>query len=161
MIWKHYQDTKHGRTTQKWLHDISAEMEELILADNDRNSDGFSLPSNSSYRDSDENFEQTIVPSSDSGEPRSNVSRSETESDEDGDFNVSFNAAYYATKDLAVKWRKYTSSGAGRPQAQYVLQESGPSNYAPTSIASPKDDFNLTFPIKLVHKVIEFSNQRY
>ena len=54
-------------------------MAELILAVNDESSDNFSLSSNSSYRDSDEDFEQTVVPPSDSEEPCSNVSSSETE----------------------------------------------------------------------------------
>ena len=45
---------------------ISAEMSELILADNDENSDNFSLPSNSLSKDSDEDFEQTVLPPSDS-----------------------------------------------------------------------------------------------
>ena len=62
----------------------SAEMTELILTDNDENSDNFSLSSNSSYRDSEEDFEETVLPPSDSDEPCSNVSSSETESDEDG-----------------------------------------------------------------------------
>ena len=84
----------------KWCY-TSTEMAKLILADDDENSDNFSLSSNSSYRDSDEDFEQTVLPPSDLDEPSS-----ETESDEDGDLNVSFNAAYYATKDPAVKWRK-------------------------------------------------------
>ena len=53
---------------------ISAEMSELILADNDENSDNFSLPSNSLSKDSDEDFEQTVLPPSDSEEPCSNVS---------------------------------------------------------------------------------------
>ena len=119
------------------------------------------MSSNSSYKDSDEDFEQTVLPPSDSDELCSNISSSETESDEDGNLNVSFNAAYYATKDPAVKWRKYPSSGAGRPKVRDILQESGPSNYVRTSIASPKDAFDLTFPIELVHKVLEFSNQRY
>ena len=63
-------------------------MVELILADNDESSDNFSFSSNSSYRDSDEDFEQTVVPPSDSEEPCSNVSSSETEWDEDGDLNI-------------------------------------------------------------------------
>ena len=70
--------------------------------------------------------------------------------------NVSFNAGYYATKDPAVKWRKYPSCGAGRPKARDILQESGPSNYVPTSIA-----FHLTLLIELVHKVLEFRYQHY
>ena len=119
------------------------------------------MPSNSSYKVSDEDFEQTVLPPSDSDELCSNISSSETESDEDGNLNVSFNAAYYATKDPAVKWRKYPSSGAGRPKTRDILQESGLSNYVPTSITSPKDAFDLTFLIELVHKVLEFSNQRY
>ena len=44
-------------------------MAELILADNDENSDNSSLSRNSSYRDSDEDFEQTGLPPSDLDEP--------------------------------------------------------------------------------------------
>ena len=95
----------------------SAQMAELILADNDENSDNFSLSNNSSYRDSDGDFEQTVLSPSDSDEPCSNICSSETESDEDGNLNVSFNVAYYGTKDPAVKWRKYPSCGAGRAKA--------------------------------------------
>ena len=127
----------------------SAEMAELILADNDENSDNFSLSSNSSYRDSDEDVEQTVLPPSDSDEPYSNVSSSEIKSDEDGDLSVSFKAAYYATKDPAAKWRKFPSYGAGIPKP-------GPVNYVP-----PKDAFDLTYPIEFLHKVLEFGNQRY
>ena len=65
-------------------------MAELILAGNDENSDNFSLSSNSSYRDSEEDFEETVLPPSDSDELCSNVSSSETESDEDGDLNAIF-----------------------------------------------------------------------
>ena len=64
-------------------------------------------------------------------------------------------------KVLAVKWRKYPSSGAGRPKAQDIPKKSGPSKYVPTSIASPKGTSDLTFPTELVHKVLEFGNQRY
>ena len=139
----------------------SAEMAELILADNDENSDNFYLSSNSSYRDNDEDFEQIVFPPFDSDEPCSNVSSCETESGDESDLNVSFSTGYYATKDPAVKWRIYPSSGAGRPKARDILQESGPWNYVSKSIASPKDAFDLTFPIELVHKVLGFSNQRY
>ena len=93
----------------------SAEMAELILTDDDENSDNFYLSSNSSYRDSDKNFEQTVLPPSDSDEQCSKVSSSETESDEDRDLN-----------------------GADKPKTRDNFQESGPSNYVPTSIASPK-----------------------
>ena len=129
---------------------ISAEMAEFILADNDENSNNFSLSSNSSYRDSDKDFEQTVLPPSDSDEPCGNVYSSETGSDEDDDLNVFFNAAYYATKDPALKWRKYPSSGAGRPKVRDILTELGPSNYIPKFITSPKEAFDLTFSIELV-----------
>ena len=101
------------------------------------------MPSNSSYKDSDEDFEQTVLPPSDSDEPCS---------------NVSFNQLIMQQKVLVVKWRKYPSSGVGRPKARDIPKESGPSNYIPTSIASPKDTFDLTFPTELVHKVLEFGN---
>ena len=104
------------------------------------------MPSNSSYKDSDEDFEQTVLPPSDSDEPCS---------------NVSFNQLIMQQKVLVVKWRKYPSSGVGRPKARDIPKESGPSNYIPTSIASPKDTFDLTFPTELIHKVLEFGNQRY
>ena len=39
----------------------SAEMAELVLANNDEISGSFSFSSNSSYRDSDEDFEQTVL----------------------------------------------------------------------------------------------------
>ena len=139
----------------------SAEMAKLILADNDDNSGNFSWSSNSSYRDSDESFEQSALPPSDSDEPCSNVSSSEAESDEDSNLDAFFNAAYYAAKKLAVKWRKYSSSGAGTPKARDITQELGSENYVPTSIAHPKDAFDLTFLIELVQKVLEFSNQCY
>ena len=131
------------------------------MADSDENNDYFSRSRNYSYRDSNENFDQTVFPPSDLNEPCSNVSSSETKLHEDGDLNVSFSIAYYATKYPAAKWRKYPSSGAGRPKLRDILQESGPSNYVSTSIASPKDAFNLTFPFELVHKVLKFSNQLY
>ena len=136
-------------------------MEKLILADNDENRDNFFWSSNSSYRDSDESFEQSVLPPSYSDEPCSNVFSSETESDEDSDLDAFFNGAYYAAKKLAVKWRKYSSSGAGTPRARDIIQELGSENYVPTFIAHPKDAFDLTFLIELVHKVLEFSNQRY
>ena len=60
----------------KWRY-TSAEMAELILANNDENSDNFSLSSNSLYRDSDEDFEWTILPPSDTDKPCNNVSSSE------------------------------------------------------------------------------------
>ena len=40
-------------------------MAELILADNDEISGSFSFSSNSSYRDNDEDFEQTVLSPSD------------------------------------------------------------------------------------------------
>ena len=101
-----------SRTKQRYS---SAEMAQLILAYDDENSDNFYLSSNSSNRDSDKNFEQTVLPPSDSDAPCINVSSSETESDEDGDLN-----------------------GAGKPKARDILHESGPSNYVSTSIASQK-----------------------
>ena len=55
----------------------SAEMADLILSDNDEKSDNFSLSSNSLYRDSDEDFEWTILPPSDTDKPCNNVSSSE------------------------------------------------------------------------------------
>ena len=56
----------------KWRY-TSAEMAELILANNDENSDNFSLSSNSLYRDNDEDFEQIVFLPFDSDEPCSNV----------------------------------------------------------------------------------------
>ena len=53
-------------------------MADLILSDNDEKSDNFSLSSNSLYRDSDEDFEWTILPPSDTDKPCNNVSSSET-----------------------------------------------------------------------------------
>ena len=140
-------------------------MAELILADNDENSDNFSLSRNSSYRDSDEDFEQTGLPPSNLDEPCSTYLM----------FLAGmgtlirlrwqpwhfFYSKLLCNKDSAVKLRKHPSSGASRPKAQDILQESGPSNYVPTSAASPKDAFDLTFVIELVYKVLELSNQRY
>ena len=136
------------------LRYTSAEKTKLILVDNDENSDNFSLSSNFSYRDSDEYFEQAVLPPCDSDEPCSNVSSSETKSDEDGNLKVFFNTAYHATKDPAAKWIKYLSAGAGRPKAQDILQESGPSNHLSTSIASPKDAFDLISRLTLFIKFL-------